>query len=76
MPLADSFVSGNSLILLAVLVILIGGVIFALYTRRGSGIETRPWDGSQRAPGAAGPEEVSGRDEGECSALDQRGTDH
>ena len=74
MPVADSFISGNSLILLAVLVILVVGVIVALYTRRGSGIETRPWDGSQRAPGAAGPEEVSGHDEGEGSALDQRGT--
>jgi hypothetical protein len=75
MPFADLTVSGNSLILLLVLVILVPAVIFALYTRRGSGIETRPWDGSQGAPGAAGPEEVSGRDEGEGSALDQRGTD-
>ena len=75
MPLADLDISGNSLILLAVLVIMVAAVIVALYTRRGSGIETRPWDGTQRAPGAAGPEEVSGRDEGEGSALDQRGTD-
>ena len=75
MPLADSFISGNSFILLAVLVVLVVFVGIALYTRRGSGIETRPWDGTQGAPGAAGPEEVSGRDEGEGSALDQHGTD-
>ena len=75
MLLADLEVSGNSLILLAVLVVLVLFVGIGLYTRRGSGIQTRPWDGSQGAPGAAGPEEVSGRDEGEGSALDQHGTD-
>ena len=74
MPVAELDVSGNSLILLAVLLVLVVFVGIALYTRRGSGIETRPWDGTQRAPGAAGPEEVSGRDEGEGSALDQHGT--
>ena len=75
MPLSDSFISGNSFILLAVLVVMVGGVIVALYTRRGSGIETRPGDGSQGAPGAEGREELSGRDEGEGSALNQHGTD-
>ena len=74
MPLADSFISGNSLILLAVLVALVFFVGFGLFTRRGSGINTRPWDGSQNAPGAAGPEEVTGRDEGEADPLSQRGT--
>ena len=74
MPLADSFISGNSLILLAVMIVTLIGVIFALYTRKGSGIETRPWDGSQGAPGAEGAEEVSGQDEGEGSALNQHGT--
>ena len=62
-------------VLLAVLVILVIAVIYGLYTRQGSGIETRPWDGSEGAPGAEGPEEVSGRDEGEGSALAQHGTD-
>lgn len=74
MPLAESFVSGNSFILLAVLVVLVIAVGIGLFTRKGSGIETRPWDGSQGAPGAAGPEEVSGHDEGEGSSLSQRGT--
>jgi hypothetical protein len=75
MPLADLDVSGNSLILLVVLVLMVLFVGIGLYTRRGSGIETRPWDGTQGAPGAAGPEEVSGRDEGEGSTLSQHGTD-
>ena len=75
MPFAELDVSGNSLILLAVLVLLVVFVGIGLYTRRGSGINTRAWDGTQGAPGAAGPEEVTGRDEGEGSALDQRGTD-
>jgi hypothetical protein len=74
MPLADSFISGNSFILLAVLVVLVVAVAIALFTRKGSGIETRPWDGTQGAPGASGPEEVSGRDEGEGDPFSQRGT--
>ena len=76
MPIAELDVSGNSLILLAVLVVMVVFLGIGLYTRRGSGIETRPWDGSQGAPGAAGPEEVTGRDEGEGSSLDQRGTEN
>jgi hypothetical protein len=75
MALAELTVSGNSLILLAVCVLMVLFVGIGLYTRRGSGINTRPWDGSQGAPGAAGPEELSGRDEGEGSTLSQHGTD-
>ena len=74
MVLAD-IISGNSFILLAVSIVMLGAIMFALYTRKGSGIETRGWDGSQGAPGAKGPEEVSGRDEGEGSAFDTHGTD-
>jgi hypothetical protein len=62
-------------IVVVVLIVLVIAVAVGLFTRRGSGINTRPWDGTQGAPGAAGPEEVSGRDEGEGSALSQRGTD-
>jgi hypothetical protein len=57
------------------LILMIVAVIYGLYTRRGSGINPRPWDGSQGAPGAEGPEELSGRDEGERTALNQHGTD-
>jgi len=74
MLLAD-FISGTSLILLGVLIVTLGALMFALYTRKGSGIETRSWDGTQRAPGAKGREEVSGRDEGEGSSLNTRGTE-
>lgn len=55
-------------------VLLLGGLIVGYYTRQGSGIEPRPH--SRRgtsAPGAEGRGEVSGRDEGEGSALDQHG---
>jgi hypothetical protein len=62
-------------IVLAVLVILVIAVIYGLYTRQGSGINPRPWDGSEGAPGAEGREELSGRDEGEGSTLAQHGTD-
>ena len=68
-------ITGNSFILLAVLGIFVVAIIYALFTRSGSGINPRPWDGSGGAPGAKGPEELSGRDEGEGSALAQHGTD-
>jgi hypothetical protein len=57
------------------LIVMIAAVIYGLYTRRGSGINPRPWDGTEGAPGAEGREELSGRDEGEGSALSQHGTD-
>ncbi len=55
-------------------ILLLGGVIVGYYTRRGSGIEPRPH--SRRGtstPGAEGAGELSGRDEGEGSPLDQEG---
>lgn len=68
-------ITGNSLILLAVLVIMVFAVAYALFNRRGSGIALTPWDGSQGAPGAKGKAEVSGKDQGEGSSLNQHGTD-
>ena len=62
-------------IVVAVLVILVIATIYSLYTRQGSGINPRPWHGSEGAPGAEGAEELSGRDEGEGSTLAQHGTD-
>lgn len=64
----------SGLILVLVLIVLTGAVIYGMYTRQGSGINPRPHDGSE-APGAEGREELSGRDEGEGSALSQHGTD-
>jgi hypothetical protein len=65
----------SSLIVLAVLIVLVFVIAYGLYTRKGSGINPRPWDGSGGAPGAEGREEVSGHDQGEGSALAQHGTD-
>ena len=64
-----------NLIVLTVLVLFVFSIAFGLYSRRGSGINPRPWDGSSGAPGAKGREEVSGHDQGEGSALAQHGTD-
>jgi hypothetical protein len=65
----------SSLIVLGVLIVMVFAVAYGLYTRTGSGINPRPWDGSEGAPGAKGREEVSGDDQGEGSALAQHGTD-
>ena len=54
--------------------LLLGGLIVGYYTRRGSGIEPRPYSRrASTAPGAEGSPEPSGRDEGEGSPLDGRG---
>lgn len=65
----------SNLIVLAVLIMFVFAIAYGLYTRKGSGINPRPWDGSEGAPGAEGREEVSGHDQGEGSALAQHGTD-
>lgn len=62
-------------ILIAVAGLMLIGVIVGFYTRTGSGIETHP-RGRRRgtmAPGAEGPGETSGRDEGESPPM-QHGT--
>lgn len=54
-------------VLVGVAILLFLGVAYGLYTRRGSEIEQHP-HGRRRggmAPGAQGPSEVTGRDEGE-----------
>lgn len=65
----------GSLILLAVVVVILLGLAIGLFTSYGSGISPRPWSGrgASGAPGAEGPEEVSGRDEGEHASM-QHGT--
>jgi hypothetical protein len=59
---------------LVVVLLLLGGLIYAMFTRVGSGIDHHPHDGSDGAPGAKGQSETSGRDEGDGSALDDHGT--
>jgi hypothetical protein len=67
--------SGGAGLFAIFLIVMTAAVIYGLYTRRGSGINPRPWDGSEGAPGAEGREELSGRDEGERTARHQHGTD-
>ena len=73
-PLA---LAGGSFIFLAVIIIMFFAVAYGYFTVKGSGINTRPWaadsDGGS-APGAEGQEEVSGKDQGEGSALNTHGT--
>jgi len=67
--------SDGSLIVIAVAVLILLGLAIGLFTPYGSGISPRPWGSGRRssAPGAAGPEESSGRDEGEHAPV-QHGT--
>ena len=73
-PLA---LAGGSFIFLSFIIITFFAVAYGYFTVKGSGINTRPWaadsDGGS-APGAEGQEEVSGKDQGEGSALSTHGT--
>lgn len=66
--------AGGSFVFLAIVVLILAGVVFGFYTRRGSGIDEHPSDGSEGAPGAQGRSEVSGKDQGDGSAFDTHGT--
>ena len=52
--------AGGSLIFLGVIVVFLLAVVYGYYTYRGSAINPHPHDGSDAAPGAAGPSEASG----------------
>ena len=62
MPLVATVLAlaGGSFIFLAFVVVMFLGVIFGLYTRRGSGIDEHPNDGLDGAPGAKTPDDASG----------------
>jgi hypothetical protein len=62
-------VTASSLILLVVLIILVPGVAYGLFTVRGSGISETPSDGRDQAPGSAVPSEETGIDRREGSAT-------
>jgi hypothetical protein len=67
---------GGDWILVIVLAVTIIALAYGLYTRTGSGIELHPWgrrEDDDPQPGAVGPGETSGRDEGEHAAWN-RGT--
>ncbi|MEZ5063030.1 MAG: hypothetical protein R2700_16255 [Solirubrobacterales bacterium] len=69
-------------ILLAVVVLVVIGVAYGLYTRKGSGISRHPlpdaWDPTvgdeTKASGRNPPQPPPGVDPGESHELDQRGT--
>jgi hypothetical protein len=58
-----------SLILLVVLVFLVLAVAYGLFTTRGSGISETRYEGRHAPPGAEGPSEASGTDQGQGSAT-------
>jgi hypothetical protein len=67
-------VASGGWILVVVILLILAGLIYGFYTRSGSGIAEHPIDSREEAAGAEGPSEVSGKDEGEGSALDTHGT--
>lgn len=66
--------AGGSWIFLVVILLILVGVIYGFYTRKGSGIDQHPHNAESQAPGAKGSSEISGKDEGEGSAFDTHGT--
>ena len=53
--------AGGSFIFLGVVVLLLFAIVFGYYTYRGSAINPHPRDGSEGAPGSAGPSDASGK---------------
>ena len=66
-------VGSGAWIFIIVLLVILGGIIYGFFTRSGSGISDHPHDGEGSAPGAKGPSEPSGKDQGESSALSDHG---
>jgi hypothetical protein len=71
--------NGGEWILAIGALVLLAGLAYGLFTRTGSGIAPRPWGtrggagghpGSGPQAGAQGPEEVTGRDEGDAPPVD------
>jgi len=58
----------------AFILVMLCAIGYGYFTREGSGINSHRSDGRDGAPGAVGHSESSGRDEGEGSAFEQRGT--
>lgn len=64
-PLA---LAGGSFVVLGVAFLMFGGLVLGFFTIAGSGIDHHPTDSRGESPGAVGPTEASGRDEGQGSA--------
>lgn len=65
--------TGNSFILLGVLVMLVFAVAYGMLTRKGSGIDKHP-SSDQKAPGEEDPSEAASVDKTEDRAMNQHGT--
>jgi hypothetical protein len=75
MELEPILALGSGVWIMIVVAVLVGiGLAFAL-SRRGSGIGEHPRGREARggAPGAAGPSEATGQDQGELATFDERG---
>jgi hypothetical protein len=66
--------ANGSWIFLVVVVVIVAGLVYGLFTRSGSAINEHPLDARDEAPGAEGQSEISGADQGEGSTLDTHGT--
>lgn len=67
-------ISGHSYILLGVLILMVFGVSYGLYTRKGSGINKHPMPDSQDPiVDGAEDDERAGVDRRESAEMDQRG---
>jgi len=62
-------ISGNSLILLGVLIVFVFAVAFGLYHVKGSGISLTPSAKGAGTAGAVGSSEPDGKDQGQGSAT-------
>ncbi len=61
--------SNGSFLFLGAVLLMIFGMVFGLYSRRGNAIAKRPTDGRGEAPGAEGPAEQD-HDRGEHTPVD------
>ena len=61
MNLPIAALAGGSLVFIVVVIALFFAVVFGFYTYRGSAINPHPSDGTDGAPGSAGPNEASGK---------------
>ncbi len=66
LPLA---ITGNSFILLGVLVVLVFAVAYGLFAVKGSGISLTPSGKGKGTAGAVGKSEADGKDQGQGSAT-------
>jgi hypothetical protein len=70
-------VEGTSWIMIVVMVLLVLGVAYGLFTRAGSGISSTPYAGRSGVPGAESPADdpEAAADEGSATGSHAAGTD-